>query len=280
MARNFTVEELAGQYIELWTSAKFTRNAQIQEAARKIIRNRDAYDQLEKELGVPWFWIGAIHMRESSNNFYTHLHNGDPLTARTRHVPKGRPIEAPANGTKYTWFESARDALRQKGLQNVSEWDIPRLCYEAERYNGWGYRYSKSRPLSPYLWAGTQHYNRGKYVADGRYSSTTVDPQLGVIPVMQAVLEITTARKVPGSRTGWWNNVLKWFGLSGLSIPAMLDQVNGWAEKNVWLLVGIMTAGAGAMAVGWYLEHRKLTEYKEGRYMPSKQEWSEEELVD
>lgn len=280
MARTFTVEELAGQYQELWDSMKFTRNAQIQEAARKIIRNRDVYEQLQKELGVPWFWIGAIHMRESSNNFYTHLHNGDSLNRRTYHVPKGRPVAPPANGTKYTWLESARDALRQKGLQDISEWSVPMLCFQAERYNGWGYRYSKSRPLSPYLWAGTQHYTRGKFVSDGRYSSSTVDPQLGVMPVMKAVLDMTGAKKIPGSRSSWWDSMLTKLGLSGMSIPAMLDQFNGWAKDNVWLLVGIMAAGAVVAGIGWYLEHRKLVEYREGRYMPSKTEFGDDELVD
>lgn len=273
-------EELAGQYQSLWDTMEFTRNAQIQEAARKIIRNRDVYEQLQKELGVPWFWIGAIHMRESSNNFYTHLHNGDPLTSRTRHVPAGRPVAPPANGVKYTWLESARDALRQKGLQNVSAWDVPMLCYQAETYNGWGYRYSKSRPLSPYLWAGTQHYTKGKFTSDGHYSRSVVDPQLGVMPVIKAVIQITGARSVPGSRSDYWTKIGKWTGLGGLSIPAMLTQVNDWAKDNVWMLIGVASTAAIAALIMWYLEHRKLVEYREGRYMPSKMEFGDDELVD
>lgn len=280
MARSFSLEELRPQYQALWDSMEFTRNAQIQEAARKIIRNRDIYEQLQKELGVPWFWIGAIHMRESSNNFNTHLHNGDSLSGRTRRVPPGRPIAPPANGVRYTWLESARDALQQKGLQSIDNWDIPTLCYQAERYNGWGYRYSKSRPLSPYLWAGTNHYTKGKFVSDGRYSSSVIDPQLGVVPVMKAVMAITQATSVPGSRSSWTDSTVKWLGLSGASLPVILDQINNWAEKHVWWLVGFAVAGALIAGIGWYQQHRKLVEYREGRYTPSKEQWSEDELVD
>ena len=42
--------------------------------------------------------------------------------------------------------------------------------YELERYNGFGYRDRRPQVLSPYLWSFSNHYSRGKYVADGRFS--------------------------------------------------------------------------------------------------------------
>ena len=58
---------------------------------------------------IPWYVIGFIHKMESDMNFGTHLHNGDPLTARTVHVPTGRPV----NGNPpFTWEDSAADALQ------------------------------------------------------------------------------------------------------------------------------------------------------------------------
>jgi lysozyme family protein len=40
---------------------------------------------------VPWYLVGIIHYRECSLYFSRHLHNGEPLTERTRRVPAGRP---------------------------------------------------------------------------------------------------------------------------------------------------------------------------------------------
>jgi peptidoglycan hydrolase-like protein with peptidoglycan-binding domain len=43
---------------------------------------------------------------------------------------------------------------------------------------------------SPYLWAGTNNYESGKYVADGVWSSAAVDQQLGIVPVMRKMIEL------------------------------------------------------------------------------------------
>src|SRR5262249_36512267 len=59
--------------------------------AKKILANRAHYDPVTARTGVPVTFIGPAHNRESSLRFNAHLHCGDPLTARTVHVPKGRP---------------------------------------------------------------------------------------------------------------------------------------------------------------------------------------------
>jgi len=33
---------------------------------------------------------------------------------------------------------------------------------------------------SPYVWSGTDQYNRGKYIADGHYDPHAIDKQLGM----------------------------------------------------------------------------------------------------
>jgi hypothetical protein len=43
---------------------------------------------------------------------------------------------------------------------------------------------------SPYLWAGTQHYVRGKYDRDGHWNATMVDPQLGCAILLRAMMEV------------------------------------------------------------------------------------------
>lgn len=60
----------------------------------KLLANRGRYDAVSKLTGVPWHFIAVTHNMESSQNFARHLHNGDPLTART--VCRCRPVGPPA----------------------------------------------------------------------------------------------------------------------------------------------------------------------------------------
>lgn len=157
--------------------------------ARRIAEHREIYTEVSLALGgdIPWEWIGAIHNMESGGDFRKHLHNGDPLTRRTRRVPAGRPA---AGKPPFSWAFSAADALRIKGLHKVNVWTVAEMLYQAERYNGWGYRRYHREVLSPYLWSGTNLYSAGKYVADGKWSATAVSQQLGVAPVLGAFFSI------------------------------------------------------------------------------------------
>ena len=184
-------EMLAPQYRELWAAMEIraSKAADIEATAQKIIAKKTRYQAAETATRVPWFMIGAIHAMECGLAFDRHLHCGDPLTARTYHVPKGRPLAPPADGNRYTWAESAIDALTMKGLETIGQWPIERICYELERYNGWGYRWYHGSVLSPYLWSGTNHYARGKYVADGQWSSTAVSGQSGAMALVKRLSE-------------------------------------------------------------------------------------------
>jgi lysozyme family protein len=167
------------KYRRLWNSARLTRSSQADAAIGKILPNRWRYESVEAKTGVPWYFIAVTHMRESSNNFKGVLHNGEHIIGtgrKTRLVPKGR-------GPFSSWEEAAIDALRLKGLHKIKDWSLERVLYECERFNGWGY-HNKGR-VSPYVWAGTNHYVSGKYVADGVYDSGHVDTQLGVAIVLK-----------------------------------------------------------------------------------------------
>lgn len=151
----------------------------------KRLRNgRPLYEAVGRDLnGIPWAFIGAIHAMECGFNFAGHLHNGDPLSARTVQVPKGRPL----TGTPpFTWRESAIDALTMKGFHDVRDWSIPHMLYLLERYNGMGYR--MRRLASPYLWSFSNHYSRGKFVKDGIYDPHAVSRQCGVAVMLKAVV--------------------------------------------------------------------------------------------
>jgi lysozyme family protein len=153
---------------------------------KRIVANRPRYEKVSADTGAPWYVIAAIHNMEASQRFDRHLHNGDRLSARTRHVPEGRPLQGEP---PFTWEESARDALIMHKFDEVAQWSLPRLLYELERYNGWGYRLYHAHVNSPYLWGFSNHYTSGKYVADGTWSDTAVSRQCGAAVIIRRLEE-------------------------------------------------------------------------------------------
>lgn len=175
---------LEARYEAMWAAMKLRpeRLGGTMALAQKIARNKERYLAVERATGVPWPVVGVIHARESGCDFKTHLHNGDPLSGRTIHVPRGRPV---AGAPPFTWEASAIDAIRYDGLDKVAKWTIGATARLLEDYNGRGYR-NRGLP-SPYLWAGTDQYTAGKYVADGKFSATFVDPQPGCMALLQCL---------------------------------------------------------------------------------------------
>ncbi len=148
-------------------------------------KSRDRYQRVEEATGVPWHFIAATHALEASFNFRAHLHNGDfPLTARTRQVPAGRPSRwlPPSD-----WESSAKDALRLLGFTGQTDWSLERTLYRLEAYNGLGYR-GLGVP-TPYLWSFSNHYERGKFVADGKFSSTAKSQQCGAAVMLKLLTD-------------------------------------------------------------------------------------------
>lgn len=130
------------------------------------------YKAVSAKTGVPWMVIAVIHEREASQKWNTQLGQGDPLNRKSTHVPKGRgPFE--------TWEEGAIDALTNCApfASKNTDWSIGGTLALLEKYNGLGYA-NKGVP-SPYIWAGTNQYVKGKYVSDGVYDPNAVDSQLG-----------------------------------------------------------------------------------------------------
>lgn len=154
-------------------------------ALRAVQQFRPKYEAAGTSLGVPWYFIGAIHCLESSFNFKAHLHNGDfPLTARTRDVPAGRPLVwlPPSD-----WESSARDALKLLGFAGQSDWSLERTLYRLEAYNGFGYR--RRGVPTPYLWCFSGYYERGKFVRDGAWSASAKSQQTGAATLMRMLVD-------------------------------------------------------------------------------------------
>lgn len=250
----------------------------IDRRARAILANKAAYQKIAEVLGMPWEMIGVIHSLESGMSFTKHLHNGDPLTARTRLVPRGHPkVGTPP----FTWEESAVDALKIKSFDKVEEWSDERICYELERYNGFGYRLRRTGVHSPYLWSGTFHYTVGKFVSDGKYVKTAKSAQTGAIPLLKRIREIDIDAKeiVKNSSKLTMFKRLRIFitttfgglftGLSFDTTKQYLELAGQFALQNwFWMLGG--TAGILWLIFKW-AEFKQVEDYKDGRYVPSGQ---------
>jgi lysozyme family protein len=192
-------------YQKLWDTMQIKPSAltEVDRIAKAIARNAARYQVIEKATGVPWYVIAVIHNLEGSMDFGTHLHNGNSLRARTFDVPKGRPLKG---NPPYKWEDSAIDAVlmkvnEQKAWKNPPGWSITELLYKMEVYNGTGYRPKSVNINTPYLWAGSQHYTRGKYYTDGKYSPTVVSAQMGVAVVIRRMMDtgLIDGKSAPGS---------------------------------------------------------------------------------
>jgi lysozyme family protein len=187
MRRSTRYPELREEYLGLFATA--TLRDERAETARWYLtmmrQSRARYEAVQRRTGVPWYFIGATHGLEASFNFRAHFHNGDfPLSARTRQVPAGRPTTwlPPSD-----WESSAIDALRLMGFTGQSDWSLARTLYRMEAFNGFGYR-SRGVP-TPYLWSFSSHYDRGKFVADGRWNPQARSQQCGTAVMLKLLVD-------------------------------------------------------------------------------------------
>ena len=149
-----------------------------------ILDFQERYAGVETTTGVPWFVVAVIHNLECGLSFNAHLHNGDPLTARTVNDPKGRPTKG---SPTFDWTASALDALQYDALTSWDDWSVPGICYKLEGYNGWGYR--SHGVHTPYLWSFSNHYTDGKYISDGVWSDAAISRQCGAAVILRRMAE-------------------------------------------------------------------------------------------
>jgi lysozyme family protein len=181
-------DTLRTEYQQLFDTCQIRDNKvqAIEKLVNSLLSNQVRYENVGKPLEIPWYVVAVIHNMECSQNFKQHLHNGDPLTARTIHVPKGRPT---TGNPPFAWEESATDALEIDGLDQWRDWSIPGILYQLEGYNGWGYRLHHPEVKSPYLWSYSNQYESGKYVSDGTWSDTAVSNQCGAAVLLRRLAE-------------------------------------------------------------------------------------------
>ncbi|MDX8501918.1 peptidoglycan-binding protein [Mesorhizobium sp. VK4C] len=176
-------------YERNWADLKIRSSvaASAKKQAKRLLDGKEKYKQIEERTGVPWWFVGLCHYRESAFNFETYLGNGQSLSRRTTIVPKGRgPFTGPD-----AFVDGAVDALRLEGFVGASDWGIARVLYRLEGFNGYGYHGHGVN--SPYLYGGSTSYGppearAGKYVRDGVFDSSFVDTQLGTAVILKSLL--------------------------------------------------------------------------------------------
>jgi lysozyme family protein len=182
-------EMIADDYRKLFSTCRITeaKRSEVGWYVSKIVEpeRRKSYEQVYEETCVPWFFVAITHGMEASFDTKSHLHNGDPLKNKTVQVPTGRPDpwKPPAD-----WVSSAIDAMKYDKFHEKPDWDLATCLYRWEAYNGW-----RSRTLhninTPYLWSFSNHYTKGKFVADGVWDANAVSKQCGAAVMLKALVE-------------------------------------------------------------------------------------------
>ena len=267
-----TYTKLKDEYTDLLTNMEVRSDWKdaVDRKARSIYANKARYEEVSSKTNVPWYVIGLIHSLEANLDFTCNLHNGEPYNKKTRLVPRGR-------GPFSSWEEAACDALAYDGLDKVSDWTDERVCYELEKYNGFGYRTKRTGVLSPYLWSGTTHYTTGKYVSDGKFVRTAKSQQIGAIPLYLRLKEIDIPKKeiiANSSKLSLISRARK--SLAGISFTGLMAEAFGYLEPvKDFILENKYFFAAGAFIGGFVLlkllETKGVNDYKEGRYIPSGQ---------
>jgi lysozyme family protein len=180
-------DDLRQGYIELFQSCSIREQhlAGVKWCVGKLTDpdNREQYNRVAEEVCAPWYFIGIIHAMEASFDFRTHLHNGDPLKSRTVQVPSGRP---PVWNPPNDWASSAIDAITFDHFADQPDWSLARTLYNWEGYNGWR---SRARGINtPYLWSFSNHYSKGKFVADNQWDPAAVSKQCGAAVMLKALV--------------------------------------------------------------------------------------------
>lgn len=174
-------EKYDAEHQKLWDSMRIIRDAdQLHRMAEKVKSFRSVYEAVERDTGVPWQLVAVIHIREAGLQdvgvFKKGIHNGQPWNKKTTIVPIGV-------GPFTSWHSAAVHALKLKQFDKVTNWTPAKQISASEPYNGYGYRNRGLR--SPYLWASTNHQQRGKYVRDGVFDPNVMDTQMGVAAMLK-----------------------------------------------------------------------------------------------
>lgn len=152
--------------------------------AKRLVAAKSNYQSVSNDTTVPWWIIAVIHEREASQRWDANIAQGDRWDRKSTHIPAGR-------GPFVSWHDAAVDALTNCApyAAKWKDWSAGGSLTLLELYNGEGYE-KYHHMASPYLWSGTQHYVRGKYVGDGQFDPSAVDHQLGCAILLKKMIDM------------------------------------------------------------------------------------------
>lgn len=188
MSRMTLTPELQNDYQRCFATCviREERAAEVESLVDAMLAERGRYQSVGAPLNIPWFVVAALHQADTGGDFTVHLHNGDPLTERTRHLPDGRPVKGEP---PFRWEDSAADALRLYHFDQWADWSIAGALFLLEGRGGWGYRLHHPDVPSPYLWSYSRHYTQGRYVTDDAWNETAVAPRCGAGVLLRRLAE-------------------------------------------------------------------------------------------
>lgn len=167
-----TLEHYEGLYESMHEIGEWRKRIATAECA--VLNGKALYERVAMDAGVPWEFIGLVHLMEAGCNPTRQILNGQRWDNVTTLVPVGR-------GPWDAWEDSAIEALAAlRGMPRTPGM----IARELEIWNGLGYA---TRGLnSPYLWSGSNHgVGLGKFVRDGKYDPNAVSDQVGAMVVLR-----------------------------------------------------------------------------------------------
>lgn len=159
-------------------------------AALSAPKAKAIYQQIAQIVwGLPdrWWFVAIVHERECSQNFNLSIAQGDPWNRVSTHVPRGI-------GPFASFVAAAGFTLRRCAPYPAkwADWSIGGVLTLWTAYNGYGYENYHNEP-SPYDWGATTIEQEGKYVADGIWSATTWDQQVGCAAMLKGIMALDTS---------------------------------------------------------------------------------------
>lgn len=180
---------LKPEYEHRLATLQITRASEVDRVAHRLLRPAilDHHKEIAAKTGVPAVWSACAFEREASSDFSKALGQGDRWDRVSVNVPRGKgPFTSwAAAAIYYEHYDHVDD--------NSAPWSMAYACWKWEIYNGFGPR--NHGRVSGYLLSGTDQYDpprgkAGKYVADGEWSPSTIDQQLGCVPLALRMIDI------------------------------------------------------------------------------------------
>ena len=200
-----TMQQLTAAEEKRWAAMQIDprRIAIFEQVASRLIKpdNKKQFIAVSNLTSVPWWVIAVIKEREAGADpkWMRSIAQGDPWQHVSVHIPAGR-------GPFKNWTDAAVDALANCAPHAAKwgDWSAGGTLMILQMYNGLGYARgpidrsvlpNRQHPpmASPYIWAGTNQYVKGKYVADKRFDPNAVDQQLGCAGLIKQMMELDSS---------------------------------------------------------------------------------------